>query len=108
VRRSSIHFINIAVLIILVIGLPAVASLRFGGVAFSSVEIRHLLVFWSAGIAAIANLVASRKVAKGKPGRRCCRDWAILYLALMGAEWLFHAGYLKFDWLKEWLLRLKG
>lgn len=106
-RRSAIHIANVCVLVVVMIGLPAVASLRFGGVTISSVETRHLLVFWCAAGAAVFNMLASRLVAGDARERRRCRDWAMLYLALMSAEWLYHRGDLSFGWLKNWLLRLR-
>lgn len=106
-RRSAIHVANVCVLVIVMIGLPAVASLRLGGVAISSIETRHLLVFWSAVLAASGNLIAIRFVARDAKERRRCRDWALLYLALLGAEWLYHRGDLQFGWLKNWLLKLR-
>lgn len=106
-RRSAIHLANLGAFVIVVIGLPAVASLRMGGLAVSSVETRHLLVFWGAALVALLNGVASVSLAKDARERRRCRDWAMLFLALMGAEWLYHRGDLRFGWLKDWLLRLK-
>lgn len=106
-RRSAIHGVNICLLVVVLIGLPAVASLRLGGMAISSVETRHQLVFWSALLAAAGNVAAFRFIAHDAQERRRCRDWALLFLALSGAEWLYHRGDLSFGWLKNWLLRFR-
>jgi hypothetical protein len=106
-RRSAIHLVNLGVLVIITIGLPAVASLRFGGLTLSSVDTRHQLVFWGAMASALANGFVARTLARTAREKRQCRDWAALYLALAGAEWLYHHGYLRFGWLKAWLLQLK-
>lgn len=107
IRRSAIRLTNLCLLVIVLIGLPAVASLRVGGLALSSVEIRHQLVFWSAAVAVVANLWASRVLARDAAGRRSCYEWAFVFLVLLLAEWLYHRGYLGFGWLKEALMRLR-
>jgi hypothetical protein len=106
-RRSFIHLLNLALLVIVLIGLPAVASARLGGLGLSSIGTRHLLVFWGTAAAAIVNLVLLFTLAKSPPDRKRCLEWMFSFLALLGAEWLYFNGHLQFGWLKDWLLKLK-
>lgn len=106
-RRSFIHLLNLALLVIVLIGLPAVASARLGGLGISSIGTRHLLVFWGTAVAVVVNLGLYFTLARSSPDRKRCLEWMFSFLLLLGAEWLYFNGHLQFGWLKDWLLKLK-
>jgi hypothetical protein len=107
-QRLLIKGINCALLIIVLVGVPAVTSANLGSLQVSSTPIRRMLMLWGLSLATGGNAVAAAIGLKDAKDRRLCRDWAIAFAGLLGVEYAFFYGYLDFGWLKRALLWLKA
>ena len=104
VLRLAIQLINSFLLIVILIGIPAITSARFGNLQLSSSPKAHRLTLWGLALAAAANAIAAESVAKGRKERVVCGWWIAGFLALLAVEYLHFNGYFNFNWLKQALL----
>jgi len=102
--RLAIQLINSFLLIVILIGIPAITSARFGNLQLSSAPKAHRLTLWGLALAAAANVIAAVSVAKGRKERVVCGWWIAGFLALLAVEYLHFNGYFNFNWLKQALL----
>jgi hypothetical protein len=104
--RILIIVANVALLILLVIGLPAAARARLGDVQISFASTNQKLIFAALTLAVIANLLIAKFLIKQRPLRHLCWEWAAVFAALLLAFFAFTRGYLHFAWLTralQWL-----
>jgi len=101
VLRLVIQLINSFLLIVILIGIPAITSARFGNLQLSSAPKAHRLTLWGLALAAAANAIAAVSVAKGRKERVVCGWWVAGFLALLAVEYLHFNGYFNFNWLKQ-------
>ena len=99
-QRFFIFTTNCALLILLLIGLPAATRAQLGGVQFSSAATGQLLKFWGLGIAGAANIFFALLFFKERKHRILCWEWAALFGALWLAYFGFVRGWFDFEWLK--------
>jgi hypothetical protein len=105
-QRFLIITTNCALLILLLIGLPAATRAHLGNVQLSSASTGRLLMFWGLGIAAAANIFAALIFAKGRKQKILCWEWTAVFGGLLLAYFGFTRGYFNFEWLKhalQWL-----
>ena len=102
-RRLLIHTANGALVIIILIGIPAVTSARFGSVRLSSDPQLQMLTMDGLGLVAAGNLAGAFLLRKDRKGRRACAAWALLFGLTLAAEFSYARGYLDFTWLKRLL-----
>jgi hypothetical protein len=105
-QRLLIITTNCALLLLLLIGLPAATRAHLGNVQLSSASTGRLLMFWGLGIAAAANFFAVLILARGRKQKILCVEWAAIFCVLLLAYYSFTRGYFNFDWLKhalQWL-----
>ena len=106
-QRLLIKCVNFALLIIIVIGVPAITSAQFWNVQIVSASKLQLLSFWSLSVALAGNILAAAFLLKGRKERILCWEWAAVFGVVLFACGAFALGYLKFDWLKAILLWLQ-
>lgn len=106
-QRFFIVTTNCALLVFLLIAIPAATGARLGDWQVSSAPAARLLTFCSLGIAALANVFAALFFIKGRKEKVLCWEWAAIFGALLLAHWAFARGYLNFNWLKNSLLWLQ-
>ena len=105
-QRFLIITTNCALLVLLLIGLPAATRAHLGNVQLSSASTGRLLMFWGLGIAAAANIFAVLMFINGRKQKILCWEWAAIFGALLLAYYGFTHGYFNFDWLRralQWL-----
>ena len=103
--RLLIILANSVWLVLLVIGLPAAARMRWGDMQVSSASTNQKLVFGSLIIGLGLNLVGAFFLAK-RPQKILCREWAAVFIVLLLALFAYGRGYLNFAWLThalQWL-----
>jgi hypothetical protein len=103
-QRLLIHCVNSLLLVVMLIGIPAITSARLGGLRLSSAPRAQRLTLWGLALAAAANAIAALSIVKGRKERARCWRWAGAFLALLTVECLHFNGYFNFDWLKKALL----
>lgn len=106
-RQVLIKCINCALLIVVLIGIPAITGARFGSLRISSAPRTQMLILWGLSLAAAVNGVAALGLAGDAGNRRLCRGWAFAFAGLLAIEYGFFHGYVNFDWLKQSLVWLK-
>jgi hypothetical protein len=103
-QRLIIHLGNSVLLVIILIGIPAITSLRLGSIRLLSDPKLQMLTMVGLGLAGTANLVGALLLKKDKKTRQACRTWAILFGMILAAEYLYIRGFIGFRWLKKFLL----
>ena len=107
-QRLLIKCVNFALLIIIVIGVPAVTRAQFWNVQIVSAPKLQLLSFWGLSLALGGNILAAAFLFKSRKERMLCWEWAAVFGVLLFAYSAFVLGYFKFDWLKNILLWLRS
>jgi len=108
-QRLTIHLLNSLLLIIILIGIPAITSARLGSLQLSSAPKAQKLTLWGLGLTAAFNSTAAIWFTKKRKDRMLCCKWAAVFGALLTIEYLYFKAYFNFDWLKEalqWLQKL--
>jgi hypothetical protein len=103
-HRFLVHLANVFLLVLIVIGIPAITSLRFGSIRLSSDPKLQMLTLTGLGLAAATNLVGALFAVTDKKGRRACWTWALLFGLILAVEYCYFRSYIRFGWLKEALL----
>jgi len=104
--RLLIQCLNTFLLIVILVGIPAVTSARFGNLLLSSAAQAQRLTLWGLAVVAGANGVFALGLIKGRKERLLCWKWAASFLVLLSIEYSLVHGYVNFDWLKaalEWV-----
>jgi len=107
-QRFLIVATNCALLVLLLIGLPAATRVQLGNWQISSVSTSWQLLFWGLAAAAIGNILAAHAFVNGRKGKALCREWATIFGGLLLACFGYLHGYFNFNWLKQtlqWLQR---
>jgi len=105
-QRFLIFAANCAVLVLLLIGLPAITHSQVGYWQLSSDSTGWQLLFWGLVVAAAGNGLAALALLKERKGRMLCWSWAAVFGGLLLACYGYRHGYFNFNWLKqalEWM-----
>jgi hypothetical protein len=107
-QRFLIKCVNCALLIFIIIGLPAATHDRLGNLRITSASVSQLVLFWGLSLALAGNAIAAMFLLKGRKERKLCWEWAALFGVLLAVFTAYVLGYFNFDWLKRGLLWLKS
>ncbi|HVU28021.1 MAG TPA: hypothetical protein VHG71_09840 [Verrucomicrobiae bacterium] len=105
-HKFLIKCVNCALLVVILIGIPAITRAQFGNLQVASASKSRQLIFAGLIIAAVANVLLALFV-KNRKDRILCWEWAAVFGVLAGVEYAVAAGYFNFDWLKKFLLWLR-
>ena len=103
-QRWLVHLANSALLVIVLIGIPAITSLRFGSIRLLSDPKLQMLTLGGLGLAGAANFAGALLLKRDRKTRHACGAWALLFGIILAAEFLYVHGYIHFRWLKKLLL----
>src|SRR5258708_35701036 len=106
-QRFLIKCVNCALLVIILIGIPAVARVQFGTWEISSIPTAQKLTFWGLGIGIVANILGAIFFVPGPKAKTLCAEWAFVFGGLLFLEYAFVRDWFNFDWLKNFLLWLQ-
>jgi hypothetical protein len=107
-QRFLIKCVNCALLILIIIGLPAATHDKLGNLRITSASVSQLVMFWGLSLALAGNAIAALFLLKGRKERKLCWEWTALFGVLLFAFTAFVFGYFNFDWLKRGLLWLQS
>jgi hypothetical protein len=105
-QKYLIKSINFVLLVLIFIGLPAIARAQFGDVQIVAAAKAQMMMFWALIIAVAGNVIAALTI-KGRKEKLLCWECAGAFVALFGVHFAFTHGYLNFNWLKQALLWLQ-
>ena len=97
---------NLALLILLMIGLPAAARGQLGDWQISSAATGRKVMYLGLGLAITANVLGAAFGTRVRPLKALCWEWACIFGALLIAYLAFVHGKLDFRWLRhalQWL-----
>ena len=108
--RYFIHLLNIAYLLIALIGVPAATSVHFGALRITSRTAAEFVILCALGSEFIINLTGYLllKFYSRQKEFATCRNWAICVAILFAIHWALYQGMFDFDWLRDFLLWLKA
>ena len=107
VLRFLVKVVNCVLLVLILIGIPAVTRVQFGDWQMASASKARLLIFLALALAAAGNAIPALTVKKDQD-RHFFWEWSALFGFLLTVEYAYISGYLSFDWLKNsltWLQR---
>jgi hypothetical protein len=93
---------NWAFLALVLIGVPAITSVHFGGVQLSSVQKARFLTLGGLAFAAIANLIV-RFLSSNPKTRTLCGRWVMVHTLFLAVQVSYFRGVIQFQWLKDLL-----
>jgi hypothetical protein len=102
--RVLIWSSNCLLLIIILIGIPAITGTQLGTLEISSVPELQMLTLCGLSVATAGNVVAAWLWARERKTRKLCWLWAVAFAGLFGVELAFIHGYLNFNWLRQTLV----
>jgi hypothetical protein len=105
-QRFLIQCANFALLVLLFIGVPAVAHAQMGDWEVTPVSTLHKLIFGGLLIAIMGNGIAAGFLIKSGKERILCWEWTAVFGGLLAVQIALIHGYLNFEWLKhalQWL-----
>ena len=100
-QRFFIQGANFALLVLLLIGVPAVAHAQMGDWQITPASTLHRLIFGGLLIALVGNGAAAAFLIKSRKERILCWEWAAVFGGLLGIQFAFTHGYFNFAWLKQ-------
>ncbi|HEY5044201.1 MAG TPA: hypothetical protein VIK53_19695 [Verrucomicrobiae bacterium] len=101
-----IKIINCLLLVVILIGVPAITHAQLGDWQIASASKARALIFYGLVLAAAGNAMLAMFLKKHKD-QILCWEWAAVFGGLLAAQYAYTNGYLSFDWLKKILLWLQ-
>ena len=102
-QRIVIITTNCVLLVLLLIGLPAVTHDQVLNLQLSSAPISRTMMIAGLAIAAGFNFLAGLFLIKSPKQKVVCWEWAGVFAAVLLAYYAFMRGYFNFDWLRKTL-----
>jgi hypothetical protein len=106
-QRILIITTNCALLVLLLIGLPAATHDQVGNLQLSSATTSRMMLLTGLGIAAGLNVLAGLFLIKAPKQKIICWEWAGIFAAVLLVYYAYTRGYFNFEWLKKTLLWLQ-
>jgi hypothetical protein len=100
-QRLFIPGLNVALLVLIFIGLPAATRAQWGRWQISSGLQSQWVMFWGLALATAGNALAALGLFKSRRERKLCAEWAAVFAGLLLVQYAFNRGYIHFEWLKQ-------
>lgn len=107
-HRLLIRLVNSFLIVTILIGVPAITSLRLGSLRISSDTQARFLILGGLTLATALNVTGALFGPWGRRERSACWQWAAILLGLLLIESLYFQGVINFHWLKNALLWVRG
>ncbi len=105
--RLLVKIANIAWLVIIFIGVPAITHAQFGHWDVTPESTARMLIFWGLVLGLAANVLMATTFKKRKD-QTLGWEWVAAFAGLLIVEFAYTHGYLNFNWLKESLQWLQS
>lgn len=106
-QRFLIKLVNGALLVVVLIGIPAATRMQFGTWEISPAQMAQKLMFWGLALGIVANVLGATIFVPGPKAKALCAEWAFIFGGLLYLEYAYVHGWINFDWLKHALLWLQ-
>ena len=106
-QRFFIHCLNVGLLVLVFIGIPAATRAQWDGWQISSGPQSQRIMLCGLALAAAANLLGALGLTKSRKERRLGWEWTAVFAGLWLITYAFYRGYFNFEWLKHTLLWLQ-
>ena len=103
-QRTLIIAANCALLVLLLIGLPAATRDQVGNLQLSYAATGRMMMLCGLSIAAGLNVLAALFLIKAPKQKIIGWEWAGIFGALLLVYYAFIRGHFNFEWLKKALL----
>ena len=108
VRRRAIHFLHVACLAIILIGVPAATSVRFGFLRIGSRPATEAAMLAAFAAVVLLDGFGRFVLAANSKEKALWRNWGFCVAGLLVFHWALFEGFFDFDWLREMLLRARA
>jgi hypothetical protein len=102
-KRFLIHFLNGALLVVLLIGVPAATRARFGHWEVGDAPAGQMATLWGLGLAVLINLLCATLFIKERKAQELCAKWTFIFAGLWLLEFAIFRSWIHFTWLKSFL-----
>ena len=99
--RFLVKVINVAWLVLIFIGVPAITHAQVGNWNITQASTARMLVFGGLALAAAANAILALAAFKKHKDRLLCWEWVAVFVGLLIVQYAYTKGYLNFNWLKK-------
>ena len=106
-QRLFINAVNGALLILILIGIPAITHKQFWNWQISSAPTAQKLTFGGLIFAIVANVLGATIFVPGPKAKALCAKWSFIFGGILFLEYAFVRGWINFDWLRNFLLWLQ-
>lgn len=103
-QRLFINSVNCALLILVLIGIPAITRKQFWNWQISSAPMAEKLTFGGLILAIALNVLGATIFVPGPKAKTLCAKWTFVFGGFLFVEYAFIHGWINFDWLKNWML----
>ena len=107
-RRRVIHLFHVACLAIILIGVPAATSVRFGSLRIGSRSATEAVVLVAFAAVVLMDGFGRFVLASNPKEKTLWRNWGFCAAGLLAFHWALFEGFFHFDWLREMLLRARS
>jgi hypothetical protein len=101
----AIHTLNAVLIGILMVGVPAITGVEFGGLRISSTQWIQRLLVGGLGLGLAANFLMGWG-CRPRPQRAAYRGWMLLHAGFLVVAMLTFSGLIHFKWLRVFLQEL--
>ena len=95
---------NLFLLVIILVGIPAITGKNIGWLRLSNAVTAQTLTLWGLGLAALINGIGAFFFRRKRPVKIICWRWVAIFLVLLAVEILLIRHVISFDWLKDLLV----
>src|SRR5437868_4964606 len=107
-QRLLINSINCALLVIILIGVPAITHEQFWNWQISSAPMAQILMFGGLIFAIASNVLGATIFVLGPKAKALCAKWTFIFGGLLFVEYAFIRGWINFNWLQDSLRWLQN
>ena len=107
-QRIFVNVVNCALLVLILIGVPAISHKQFWHWQISSAPTAEKLTFGGLILAIGANVLAATIFFKNPKAKESCAKWSFIFGGILFLEYACFRGWLNFDWLKNSLLWMQN
>ena len=107
-QRFLINAVNCALLILILIGVPAITHAQFWSWQISSSPTAEKLTFGGLILAIAANVLGATIFVPGPKAKALCAKWSFIFGGILFVEYALIRGWINFNWLKNSLSWLQN